>query len=79
MFWVVAEEAQAVVIKVLASALAVGARFKQAKKFQEELANLLVDTLFEQAEEPCGEEAEAKEEQAEEDSCNGTETHGLEL
>ncbi len=35
-FWVVAEEAQAVVIKVLASTLAVGARFKQAKKFQEE-------------------------------------------
>lgn len=33
--------------KLLASALAVGARFKQAKKFQEELDNLLVDTLFE--------------------------------
>lgn len=74
-----AKEAQAAVIKLLASASTVGTRFKQAEEFQEEFTRLLVDTLFKQAEKPCGEEAEAKEKQAEEDSCNGAETHGFEL
>ena len=40
---------------------------------------LLVDTLFKQAEKPCCEEAEAKEEQAEEDGCGRIEAHGFEL
>lgn len=39
-------------IKLEASASAVGTRSEQAEEFQEEFARLLVDTLFEQAEEP---------------------------
>ena len=40
------------VIKVLASTSTVGTRSEQAEEPQEELDNLLVDTLFKQAEKP---------------------------
>lgn len=67
------------VIKVLASTSTVGTCSKGSEEPQEEFDRALVDTFFEQAEEPCCEEAEAKEEKAEEDGCGWTEAHGFEL
>ena len=49
------------------------------ENFKKSLISLLVGTFFEQAEEPCCEEAEAKEEQAEEDGYGGAEAHACEL